>query len=61
MIKGIGHIAFYTQNMDKALQFYCDILGFQKAFSLNRADGQPWIQYLLPVSPQAKAQSGTHF
>lgn len=47
MIKGIGHVAFYTQNMDKALQFYCGILGFEKAFTLNSADGQPWIQYLL--------------
>ncbi|TBL81988.1 VOC family protein [Paenibacillus thalictri] len=45
MIRGINHAAFMTENMEKSLQFYCDILGFKKAFELSR-DGQPWIVYI---------------
>lgn len=47
MIKGIGHVAYNTADMERALQFYCDILGFQKAFSITDDNGDPWINYLL--------------
>lgn len=47
MIKGIGHVAYNTSNMEQALQFYCNILGFQKAFSIVDDNGNPWINYLL--------------
>ncbi|MRH41602.1 VOC family protein [Aquibacillus halophilus] len=45
MIKGIGHTAYTVKDMDKALNFYCDVLGFKKVFELDR-DGEPWIVYL---------------
>ncbi|MEK3888316.1 VOC family protein [Bacillus sp. FSL K6-3431] len=46
MIKGIGHLAFTVDDMDKSLHFYCEILGFKKLFELNTADNEPWIVYL---------------
>jgi len=45
MIKGIHHTAFTVRDMEKSLNFYCDILGFKKAFELTR-NGQPWIVYI---------------
>lgn len=46
MILRIGHNAYRTENMEKALHFYCDILGFRKIFSLKKDDGSPWIEYV---------------
>lgn len=46
MIKQIGHLAFVVKNMDQALHFYCDILGFHKHFELHTDEGDPWIVYL---------------
>lgn len=46
MIKGIAHAAFTVRDMEKSLGFYCGVLGFEKAFELNRPDGEPWIVYL---------------
>jgi catechol 2,3-dioxygenase-like lactoylglutathione lyase family enzyme len=46
MIKGIGHLAFVVENMEKSLSFYCNVLGFKKAFELNKDNGEPWIVYL---------------
>ena len=47
MIKGltIGHAAYQVSDMDKALEFYCDVLGCEKAFDILR-DGKPWIIYI---------------
>lgn len=46
MIQGIGHVAYNTSDMEQALAFYCDILGFEKAFTLKKEDETPWIEYL---------------
>lgn len=46
MIKGIHHKAFKVADMDKSLEFYCDKLGFQKAFELHDDDDNPWIVYI---------------
>lgn len=47
MITGIGHVAFRVTDLDRALHFYCGVLGFREAFRLDR-EGQPspWIVYL---------------
>ena len=47
MITGIGHVAFRVSDLERALDFYCNKLGFREAFRLER-DGQPspWIVYL---------------
>ncbi|GGH76200.1 lactoylglutathione lyase [Pullulanibacillus pueri] len=46
MINGIGHAALTVENMEASLHFYCDILGFEKAFEIHDDDNQPWIIYI---------------
>jgi len=46
MIKGIAHVAYNVSNMENSLSFYCDILGFKRAFDLNDDEGNPWIVYI---------------
>lgn len=46
MIKGISHVAFNVSQMEKSMEFYCDVLGFKKAFELKDDEGKPWINYL---------------
>jgi len=47
MIKGMAHTAYTVQDMNKALHFYCEILGFTELFELKRPEtGEPWIVYL---------------
>ena len=38
MIKGISHLAFTAQDMEKSLKFYCDGLGLKHAFNLTAGD-----------------------
>jgi catechol 2,3-dioxygenase-like lactoylglutathione lyase family enzyme len=47
VITGIGHIAFLISDLNRSLDFYCNKLGFRKAFHLDREDTpSPWIVYL---------------
>lgn len=46
MIKRIGHLALTVEDMTQSLVFYCDQLGFQKAFEIHDDEDQPWIVYL---------------
>lgn len=47
MKMSIGHLAFNVADMKKSLDFYCNGLGFEHAFSLpNPQTGAPWIEYL---------------
>ncbi len=47
MITGIGHAAFRVTSLQRALDFYCNKLGFSEAFRLEQ-EGQPspWIVYI---------------
>ena len=51
MITGIGHVAFRVASLQRALDFYCNKLGFSEAFRLEK-EGQPspWIVY-IQVAP----------
>ncbi|WP_226038131.1 VOC family protein [Aquibacillus saliphilus] len=46
MIKGIGHAAYTVADMEKSLDFYCNVLGFEKLFDLHNIKDEPWIVYL---------------
>ncbi|MDO4740474.1 MAG: VOC family protein [Eubacteriales bacterium] len=47
MKKCIGHLAFNVADMKKSIEYYCNGLGFEHAFSLpNPQTGEPWIEYL---------------
>ena len=35
MILGVNHVAISVPDMEKALAFYCDLLGFEKAFEFS--------------------------
>ncbi len=52
MIKGIAHLAFQVADMDKAVRFYEDGLGFTQKFILKDDAGNPWIVYLQVASDQ---------
>ena len=55
-VKGLAHVAFNVSDMDKAIQFYQDVLGFEKAFDLkNPKTGEPWIVYLYAGGNQFMA------
>ena len=51
-VVGIGHVAYTTNQMDKMLNFYCNILDFENSFALFDQDGKPWIQYVRLVGCQ---------
>lgn len=46
MIKGLAHLAFLVSDIEASLDFYVDVLGFKKKFTLNDPDGRPWIVYV---------------
>jgi len=46
MIKGIGHLAFRVSDLERSLNFYCNILGLKEAFRLYNDAGELWIVYL---------------
>ena len=47
MITAIGHVAFVISDLDRSLDFYCNKLGFRRAFQLDReGTPSPWIVYL---------------
>lgn len=46
MIKGINHKAYHVVDMERSLDFYCNKLGFEKAFEINGDNGEPWIVYI---------------
>lgn len=49
---GIAHLAFVVSDMEKALGFYRDTLGFELAFDLDDDEGRPWINYLKVADGQ---------
>ena len=51
-IENIAHIAFRVADMQKSLDFYCNVLGFIHAFSIKAEDGKPWIEYLKIIDGQ---------
>lgn len=52
MIKRIGHVALTVKDMEKSLDFYCNKLGFKKAFEIHRESGEPWIEYIKIMDGQ---------
>ena len=52
MIKALSHIAVHVTDMDKSLEFYCEVLGLPEQFRLTRDDGEVWLLYLKVAQRQ---------
>ena len=47
IVKGLAHTALNVSDMEKSIAFYCDVLGFKKAFEMpDPQTKEPWIVYL---------------
>jgi len=53
IVKGLAHTALNVSDMEKSIAFYCNVLGFEKAFEMNRPETkEPWIVYLYAGGSQ---------
>ena len=52
MITGLAHDAFRVADMDKALEFYCGVLGCTREFEIRDDAGNPHIVYLKVAHEQ---------
>jgi glyoxylase I family protein len=52
MIKGIAHTAFIVEDMEASLHFYCNVLGLEHAFHVQKDNGEPWIEYVKAAPRQ---------
>ena len=46
MVLGISHLCFRVSDLDAALTFYTDVLGFKHAFDFTRDDGSRFGAYV---------------
>jgi len=51
-ISRIGHVALTTADIERALGFYRDTLGFHEMMRLHRDDGSLWLVYLRITDTQ---------
>ena len=51
MITSLAHTALTVMDMEKSVDFYTRVLGFEKAFDIPEPEtGKPWIDYIA-VAP----------
>ncbi|HET9975541.1 MAG TPA: VOC family protein [Streptosporangiaceae bacterium] len=55
MITGISFVAVPVDDIDEALQFYCDVLGMEKRVDAPAAGGNRFVEVAPPQSPVALA------
>lgn len=55
-VKGISHVAYYVTDLEKAVNFYRDILGFEYAFDIMIPED---IDKILPGHPVAALKGKT--
>ncbi|MFW6006341.1 MAG: VOC family protein [Bacillota bacterium] len=46
MIKGIAHTAYVVEDLEKSIDFYSNILGFDKLFTMRDDEENPVLVYL---------------
>ena len=55
-VKGVSHIAYNVTDLDRAIEFYCDVLGFRKAFDIVIPED---IDQVLPGHPMTAFKGET--
>lgn len=55
-VKGVSHIAYNVTDLDRAVEFYCDVLGFKKAFDIVIPED---IEDVLPGHPMCAFKGET--
>lgn len=50
LIKGISHLSFNVTDMDRALDFYCNVLGMEKIFEIIYPEN---LAEIIPDNPLA--------
>lgn len=58
MIRGIHHTAISTGNLERALQFYRDVLGFEEILSMSWESGDELADQMNQIT-KLEASSGT--
>lgn len=50
--QGVSHVALVTNDMEKTVQFYCDVLGMRLIGTMgNEPDGLPYRHYFFSLGP----------
>jgi lactoylglutathione lyase len=52
MIKRITHVAYVVENLETSIDFYSNILGFEKLFTMQDDQGKPKLVYLKVAENQ---------
>lgn len=64
MIKGLAHVCIGAEYLEITEEFYCDILGFEKYFALNKEDEEQGFylkvgrETFIEVFPENEKYSG---
>ena len=46
LIRGVAHVSYKTADMDKAVAFYCGVLGMKDYKDIDRPDGSKWLKFI---------------
>ena len=46
LIRGVAHVSFKTADMDRAVAFYCGVLGMKDYKDIDRPDGSKWLKFI---------------
>jgi catechol 2,3-dioxygenase-like lactoylglutathione lyase family enzyme len=49
MLTKLGHVAIRVKDLEQSAQFYCDVLGFKRAYDMHDDSGNPWLIFIEVV------------
>ena len=53
MIRGLNHVAISTGDLERAVAFYCDVLGFERVYGFSWEPGSPQADRLTGLTDSA--------
>jgi lactoylglutathione lyase len=51
-VTGLGHVAIKVTDLDRSLDYYCNMLEFPEMLRLHNEDGSTWLVYLRITDEQ---------